>query len=621
MSRSSVTFAINADTSRYQREIQGAENRTRRYGQTAQQTGRLNDQLAGTFTRAANSVNIMSGPLNGVSGRLSAVASGMRNVGVQGVLLGSGLAIVTTAVTKGVREFAELEKRLARTDAILKATNFSAGFSAGDLDEMARTTALGTLASVNGIREAQDILLTFRNVSGSVFRDTIALSQDLAVVMGGSASSAAKQLGKVLEDPVNNLSALTRSGVSFSKAQQDIIKDLAESGRLFEAQAIVIEQVRKQVGGAGSAEAGGLSGQVDTLSQRMSELFQVIGSGASEWGVFQTGLKGATAFTEQAIMAIDPEKLEFAKRQEYFDDLVRQREEAMDRMRAAGDPDKLRWGLNPFRYDRNNFSADQETVDRINEELKAMQERQMQRQKESSEAQRLSEEYQKQEQAAAELARQEEAAAKAAERRAKAVEDANRALTRTSQYWKDIFGDPKSDKPVQRNQFFDSYARLTNDSIERGSAAGAEQNLSRLKNTYELAKGNPYVNYDLDGMRSVIERLENMATVRWNDLGQAANDQRRGWNGSDTVVQFEGAGQSINLLGEAAEALNQQFRLQKETMEEQRRQSQQGGDVTRRVDVRVEIVEGRRSFSDGSFNQAKDAVERSINDVARAVAN
>lgn len=620
MSRSSVTFNINADTSRYQREIQGAENRTRRYSQTAQQATAANSKLADTFSRAANSVNIMNGPLNGVSGRLSAVASGMNSVGAGGVALGGGIALLTAAVTKGTREFIELEKRLYRTDAVLKATNFSAGFSGQELDEMARTTALGTLAGVNGIREAQDVLLTFRSVSGTVFRDTIGLSQDLAVVMGSSASSAAAQLGRALEDPIRNLGALTRSGVSFSKAQQDMIKDLVESGRLFEAQAMVIEQVRKQVGGAGAGEAAGIAGQIDTLQQRMSDLFEVVGKGTSEWGLYQAALRGATAVTEDMIAAIDPEKFEFAKRQEYYDTLVREREDALKRIRDAGSIDDLKFGLNPFRYDRNDFTRDENRVAEINAELRAMQERQEQRQREASKARELSAEYQEQEQRAAQIKREEEAAAKAAEKRAKAVEAATKSLERTSQYWKEIFGDPKSEKPLERNRFFDSEARLAKDAISRGSASGAEQYMTRLRSTYETARDNPYVNYDLEGMRSVIKALEDMSMIRWENLSEAAQQQRNSMFGSANVLQFEGAGKSIDSLKMSAEALTEQFRAQQETMKEQARQAQQG-DITRRVDVRVEIVDGRRSFSDGAMNQVKQNVERSIQDVARAVAN
>ena len=151
------------------------------------------------------------------------------------------------------------------------------GLTAEQLDKMARSTALATLASTQQIREAQDVLLTFRSISGPIFEETVALSQDLAVVMGGDAKQAALQLAKALEEPTIGLTALRRSGVSFSQTEKDLIKDMAETNRLAEAQALILEKVRQQVGGAGAAEAGGLSGSVDTLSQRWDEFLESLG--------------------------------------------------------------------------------------------------------------------------------------------------------------------------------------------------------------------------------------------------------------------------------------------------------------------------------------------------------
>ena len=51
---------------------------------------------------------------------------------------------------------------------------------------------------------------------------------DMAEIFG-SVDSAAMQLGKALNDPVNMMGALTRAGVTFSEEQKEMIKNFVDS--------------------------------------------------------------------------------------------------------------------------------------------------------------------------------------------------------------------------------------------------------------------------------------------------------------------------------------------------------------------------------------------------------
>ena len=96
--------------------------------------------------------------------------------------------------------------------------------------------------------------------------------------MDGDLKGASIQLGKALNDPVANLSALSKSGIQFSTSQKEVIKDLAESGRLAEAQTIILDELNIQYGGSAEAAAladGGfkqLSNAVGDLKERFGEL-------------------------------------------------------------------------------------------------------------------------------------------------------------------------------------------------------------------------------------------------------------------------------------------------------------------------------------------------------------
>ena len=98
-------------------------------------------------------------------------------------------------------------------------------------------------------------LLTFTNIAGENFKRTQSVALDLATVLQGDLKSASIQLGKALNDPVKNLSALSRSGIQFSKEQTAVIKQLAETGRLAEAQVIILGELERQYGGQAEAAA------------------------------------------------------------------------------------------------------------------------------------------------------------------------------------------------------------------------------------------------------------------------------------------------------------------------------------------------------------------------------
>ena len=124
-------------------------------------------------------------------------------------------------------------------------------------DELERT--LGVDEKL--IMQVQTTLGTFGELAasadqaGGAFDRTTMAALDLAAAGFGTAESNAIQLGKALNDPVKGLSALTRSGVTFTEQEQDKIKALVESGKELEAQEMILAAIEKQVGGTAEATA------------------------------------------------------------------------------------------------------------------------------------------------------------------------------------------------------------------------------------------------------------------------------------------------------------------------------------------------------------------------------
>lgn len=231
-----------------------------------------NDAFNRSVGGVSKGLTAVNGPLNGVAGRFTALSSLATSGAGKLALFGAAFAASSLAVASAVKEFDGYERQQLKVQQLLETTGYAAGLSAKELAKNADAVALATLASVSEIQDAQGVLLSFKAVQGETFTDAIMLAQDMAAVFGGTAKDKALQLGKALESPTDGLNALKRSGVSFTESEKAMIRQMDATGQRAEAQRFILEKLTEQVGGSARAQAGGLSGSVDTLGQRWDEL-------------------------------------------------------------------------------------------------------------------------------------------------------------------------------------------------------------------------------------------------------------------------------------------------------------------------------------------------------------
>ena len=196
--------------------------------------------------------------------------------------LGRNLTVGITAPlaimgATSVQAFREQNKAIAQVEAGLKSTAGQVGFTSQELQKMASDLQNKTLFGDEVIlKDATAQLLTFTNISGQNFARTQQAALDLATRLDGDLKSASIQLGKALNDPVANLSALSRSGIQFSEDQKEVIKSLAETGQLAEAQTIILDELNKQYGGSAEAAAEA-DGGFTQLANSFGDLQEEIG--------------------------------------------------------------------------------------------------------------------------------------------------------------------------------------------------------------------------------------------------------------------------------------------------------------------------------------------------------
>jgi phage-related protein len=169
------------------------------------------------------------------------------------------IAAFGVAAFKAAQEAEQADKRIAQ---IAKSMGLVSGAYAGGLkrlDDYSNSLMKQIGVEDESIKQVQAKLLTFKalgatmNQAGGAMDRATQAAYDLASAGFGSAESNATQLGKALQDPVKGLTALTRSGVTFTAAEKDRIKAMVAAGDTAAAQNLILKAIESQVGGTAAA--------------------------------------------------------------------------------------------------------------------------------------------------------------------------------------------------------------------------------------------------------------------------------------------------------------------------------------------------------------------------------
>jgi hypothetical protein len=172
--------------------------------------------------------------------------------------LGLGLGQIANYATNAVKGFEQAQIASSKLANVMQ--SMGVGMATERVDAYAESLQELTAVDADVIKAAQTKLATFANLnktinkSGGAFDRATVAALDLAAAGFGSAESNAVQLGKALNDPVKGLTALTRSGITFTAKEKDKIKQLVATNKTLEAQDLILQAIEKQVGG--TAEAG-----------------------------------------------------------------------------------------------------------------------------------------------------------------------------------------------------------------------------------------------------------------------------------------------------------------------------------------------------------------------------
>jgi hypothetical protein len=189
-----------------------------------------------------------------------------------------GLRFLSGFLKGSVEQYDQLNQAVGQTNAVLASTGHAAGMTATEVVNLSKSLSQNTLYQDDMVLSAENMLLTFTNITKTIFPQATQVTLDMSTALGQDLKSSAIQLGKALNDPIQGITALQRVGVSFSNAQKEVITALVKSGDTMQAQRLILAELTKEFGGSAQSAYESAS-SVQKLQKNYVDLQQDIGSG------------------------------------------------------------------------------------------------------------------------------------------------------------------------------------------------------------------------------------------------------------------------------------------------------------------------------------------------------
>jgi len=211
---------------------------------------------------------------NNTNSMASGIGTALKGVAVVGAAVAAG--VIAFGISS-VKSFQESENAIAQTNAVLKSTGGIAGVTAAEIDRLATSFQKTTAYSDEQVRSATNMLLTFTKIGKDIFPQATETVLNMSTALGQDLKSSSIQVGKALQDPILGVTALRRVGVNFSEDQQNVIKNLVETGRAAEAQKLILQELNTEFGGSANAAANTFAGSLARLTNQFDDVKESVG--------------------------------------------------------------------------------------------------------------------------------------------------------------------------------------------------------------------------------------------------------------------------------------------------------------------------------------------------------
>ena len=263
--------------------------------------------------------------LQGTTKEAGLTGLGMAKLAIGGLVAIGAVDKLVGAVKFSIDAFAESERIMAQTEAVIRSTGGAAGMTAESIGDLANAEAALTGIDDEVVQSGANMLLTFQSIGKDVFPQAMRAVEDMAVAMAGGDASmvdlkgTAIQVGKALEDPINGVTALRRVGVMLTDEQIELVKSFMDVGDKASAQKVILGELNKEFGGSAEMAGSTLSGAFNKLEIASGNLAESLGENLAPGA-----MKAATALTylmdrQTSLMQIQ-NMLSYAQEQELIND-------------------------------------------------------------------------------------------------------------------------------------------------------------------------------------------------------------------------------------------------------------------------------------------------------------
>ena len=173
----------------------------------------------------------------------------------------------------------EQERVTAQLEATLRSTGRYTPELSESMQDYAYSLQQITTFGDEAIISSQAMLLTFTRIGEDIFPRAQEAVLDVSTAMGIDLKSSAIQVGKALNDPITGMTALTRSGITFTEEQKNLVKAFVEVNDIASAQRLILDELETQFGGSAEAAKNTLGGALGSLKNAFGDLLE--GEGGS----------------------------------------------------------------------------------------------------------------------------------------------------------------------------------------------------------------------------------------------------------------------------------------------------------------------------------------------------
>ena len=200
--------------------------------------------------------------------------------GVKVALL-AATAAMGAFIKSSISAYRTQEKAERQLEAATVASTKMSKAAAADIKrwaaELQRTTTVGDETSLMVAR----VGIAIGNLGKNQIKPFMQLSADLAAATGKNVSRVSRTLAAALADPIRGLTTLQTQGLQVDDAFKEQIKTMVESGRIMEAQTLIMERFGKGVKGQAASLRSG-AGAFDVLRNSLGDMMEAIGKLATK---------------------------------------------------------------------------------------------------------------------------------------------------------------------------------------------------------------------------------------------------------------------------------------------------------------------------------------------------